>query len=116
MAKSKTLSELQSDIEAREAAASPGTASEAIYGVLIELLEILQNDKPSQGDKASDSKEIASLKAHITKLDGTINWQADIMQKTKAALAMPDEITFVNMPGYAGSVLADALKWKETVR
>lgn len=115
----KTLAELQSDIEAHEAAATPGTASEAIFGVLLELVTILQQDKAPQSDKACDAK-VADLNAKLSalsqQLNNQLNHQAQILQATKDALHIGQDKTMAQMPDIAAGIYADSQKWKDTIK
>lgn len=82
------------------AQAGPDTPSWRILSLLNELLAALQLE-----DRGVDDLAIASLKAHILKLDGTINWQADILQAVKTALEAGDSVTMTQLPMHAKAIL-----------
>jgi len=97
-----TLQELQANAQSRYKASNPGSTSEAIYSFLSDLLETLIVS-PSSAD-------IDSLKAQITRLNETINWQNGILQAVKTALETPDDVTMTQLPVHAKAIMA----WAKT--
>lgn len=79
----KTLAELQSDIEAHEAAATPGSSSETIYGLLVEFCQTLSAGKY---EEPGAQAQIAELKKKIDALQSLLDNDAKTFQAIKLAL------------------------------